>query len=65
MRIGLPRISDRYTKLYRWYEYRICKRCHLCGRPLNNSHDPFSLDCGGDCLGCMLEIEQKMGWKDL
>lgn len=31
--------------------------CQICGRLLNQESDPLSLDCGGDCLGCMREIE--------
>ena len=29
--------------------------CDICGRALNNPHDPLSQDCGGDCLLCMAE----------
>lgn len=28
-------------------------RCHICKRILDNPDDPFSIDCGGDCLRCM------------
>lgn len=31
--------------------------CGLCGRLLNNPSDPLSADCGGDCWGCVGEIE--------
>jgi hypothetical protein len=31
--------------------------CATCKRPLNDSTDPMSLDCGGDCWGCVGEAE--------
>lgn len=31
------------------------EHCNICGRRLNNPADPFSEDCGGDCLLCMAE----------
>jgi hypothetical protein len=34
--------------------------CHLCKRPLDQPEDPLSADCGGDCLGCINEIEGRM-----
>jgi hypothetical protein len=33
------------------------KRCGICGRELDRSDDPLSIDCGGDCWGCISEIE--------
>jgi hypothetical protein len=33
------------------------RHCAICGRPLNNAEDPLSVDCGGDCLGCMADCE--------
>lgn len=33
------------------------KRCHLCGRVLDNPGDPRSKDCGGDCLQCMADAD--------
>ncbi len=36
--------------------------CRLCKRPLDDPTDPKSLDCGGDCLGCIEEIEDR--WKE-
>lgn len=30
--------------------------CEICRRELNTS-DPLSLDCGGDCWGCVSNIE--------
>lgn len=37
----------------------VCKAmlavCKLCGRELNNLDDPYSTDCGGDCLKCMAD----------
>ena len=32
-------------------------RCGICGRPLDQPDDPLSHDCGGDCWGCVGEIE--------
>lgn len=32
-------------------------KCSLCKRPLDNPNDGLSKDCGGDCWGCMREIE--------
>lgn len=31
--------------------------CHICARPLSVDADPMSGDCGGDCWGCVGEIE--------
>jgi hypothetical protein len=38
-------------------------KCHICGRLLNQSDDPLSLGCGGDCWGCIGEIEAAAGLK--
>lgn len=35
------------------------ERCLICNRLLNQSSDPLSLDCGGDCLGCIKEVEDR------
>jgi hypothetical protein len=35
--------------------------CSICGRELGVSNDPLSIDCGGDCWGCVGEIEAEMG----
>lgn len=35
--------------------------CGICGRKLDQKDDPLSLDCGGDCWGCIGEIEADMG----
>ena len=32
-------------------------RCSLCGRQLDQAGEELSIDCGGDCWGCMSEIE--------
>jgi hypothetical protein len=37
--------------------------CGICGRVLENPDDPLSVDCGGDCWGCVGEIEASMGFK--
>jgi len=37
------------------------KACLICGRPLDIEVDPMSADTGGDCWGCIGEIEAKMG----
>jgi hypothetical protein len=31
--------------------------CIICGRRLNLEGDPLSIDCGGDCWGCVGEAE--------
>lgn len=33
-------------------------KCKLCQRELNNPQDFWSKDCGGDCLKCIMSIEQ-------
>lgn len=38
-------------------------KCQICNRLLNQSSDPLSLDCGGDCWGCIGEIEANGGWE--
>lgn len=35
--------------------------CGICGRKLEQKDDPLSIDCGGDCWGCIGEIEADMG----
>jgi hypothetical protein len=37
------------------------KKCTICGRALNNQTDELSLDCGGDCWGCVGEFEANAG----
>ncbi len=34
--------------------------CSICGRPLGIKLDPLSDDCGGDCWGCIGDIEARM-----
>lgn len=29
--------------------------CTICGRELSILSDPYSMDCGGNCLACMAE----------
>lgn len=36
-------------------------QCGICGRLLDQPGDPLSTDCGGDCWGCIGEIEAGMG----
>jgi hypothetical protein len=36
-------------------------KCNICGRELNNPADELSVDCGGDCWGCVGEIEADLG----
>lgn len=36
-------------------------RCGICGRLLAQPAAPLSVDCGGDCWGCVGEIEADMG----
>jgi hypothetical protein len=35
--------------------------CTMCGRLLNNETDELSGDCGGDCWGCIGQIEADSG----
>ena len=35
--------------------------CGICDRKLDQKDDPLSADCGGDCWGCIGEIEADMG----
>ena len=35
--------------------------CQICGRILDNPEDPLSENCGGDCWGCIGEIEADTG----
>ena len=34
--------------------------CGICKRELDQPTDPLSIDCGGDCWGCISEIEADM-----
>ena len=36
-------------------------KCGICGRLLDQPGNPLSVDCGGDCWGCIGEIEADMG----
>lgn len=38
------------------------KQCLTCGRTLGGAGDPLSRDCGGDCWGCIGEIEAENGY---
>ncbi len=35
--------------------------CNICGRKLGLKDDPLSVDCGGDCWGCIGPIEADLG----
>jgi hypothetical protein len=37
--------------------------CAMCHRLLDFPGDPMSLDCGGDCWGCIGAIEAKGGYQ--
>lgn len=39
----------------------MTSHCLICRRPLNRQDDPLSIDCGGDCWGCVGEIEYGAG----
>jgi hypothetical protein len=39
----------------------VSNMCGICGRKLNEKDDLLSVDCGGDCWGCIGEIEADMG----
>ena len=36
-------------------------KCQICERALDQAADPLSIDCGGDCWGCIGEMEAEMG----
>ena len=36
--------------------------CSICGRKLNQPGNELSEDCGGDCWGCIGEIEALGGY---
>ncbi|HNW92139.1 MAG TPA: hypothetical protein PKM88_04425 [bacterium] len=38
-------------------------KCSICSRTLNDPNDKLSGDCGGDCWGCIGEIEAEAGWE--
>lgn len=40
----------------------MAKKCQMCGRALDVSSDPMSVDCGGDCWGCVGAIEAQGGY---
>ncbi len=40
-------------------------RCLICGRALDRADDPLSVDCGGDCFGCIVEAEDGRSAPDL
>jgi hypothetical protein len=37
--------------------------CATCRRELNLENDSLSLDCGGDCWGCVGETEANLGYR--
>jgi hypothetical protein len=37
--------------------------CTICGRRLNVEADELSGDCGGDCWGCIGQIEAELGYE--
>jgi hypothetical protein len=37
------------------------EHCQICGRVLDNPADPLSINCGGDCWGCVGEAEADGG----
>jgi hypothetical protein len=39
-------------------------KCGIFGRKLNQVDDPLSGDCGGDCWGCVGEVEADAGWPE-
>lgn len=41
----------------------MASTCSICGRELDQKDDPLSSDCGGDCWGCVGEIEADMGYE--
>lgn len=45
-------------------ERRALMKCGICGRQLDQQGDPLSINFGGDCWGCVGEIEAAMGDSD-
>lgn len=37
--------------------------CQLCGRPLDQPGDALSNNCGGDCWGCVGQLEADGGYE--
>jgi hypothetical protein len=42
----------------------IIKRCGVCSRRLDVKDEPQSLDCGGDCRGCVMAAEEGLSIED-
>ncbi len=38
--------------------------CQICRRKLAQNDDPLSIDCGGDCWGCIGAIEAELGYEE-
>jgi hypothetical protein len=55
--IGAEMLRVLVTHLKR---YQLMK-CMICGLELNVESDPLSNDCGGDCWGCVGEVEANLG----
>jgi len=36
-------------------------KCQICGRALDQPDAPLSMNCGGDCWGCVGGIEADLG----
>lgn len=49
------------AKVFRVEHHSRIHRCGICSRPLNVDVDPMSADTGGDCWGCIGEIEVQIG----
>ena len=56
-----PRDTARKHLTLRW-RLNLKARCNTCGRLLDIGSDPLSADCGGDCWGCVGELEAD-GWQ--
>lgn len=41
--------------------FSVKPKCSMCGRKLDVDSDPLSADCGGDCWGCIGEMEAYLG----
>lgn len=39
-------------------------KCQICGRALDQPDEPLSMNCGGDCWGCVGEIEAELGYEE-
>jgi len=58
-------VTDSPVMFGNWFKPKVrspkTDRCGMYGRSLGQQSDPLSGDCGGDCWGCVGEVESDMG----